>query len=191
VDDEQRPERLTVVCTGASAAIDLTSHLTAWRQVLPVPVTVVLTSAALTFVNPVAIRLLADEVVEPGTPSVVNPIGLANRARLLVVCPASANFVVSAALGLAYSPALTTVLAMAGPTVFFPHMNPVMWRAETTRSAVRSLRERGRVVVSPERSKVLTLWDRRFVESHALPPPQRTAEIVTQMWRQTEAEVPS
>ncbi|WP_412543848.1 flavoprotein [Longispora sp. K20-0274] len=175
-------DRLAVVCTGASAALELPAHLTAWRRRLPVPTTVLLTSAALTFVQPTAIRLLADEVVEPNATG-FNPVAFAHTARLLVVAPATANFVVSAALGLANSPALTAVLATPAPVVLFPHMHPTMWRARTTQAAVRGLRERGVVVVSPEPTTVLTLWNGEFGDSHAMPGPSGTAKIVEAQWR--------
>jgi phosphopantothenoylcysteine synthetase/decarboxylase len=179
--------RLTVLCTGSAGALDLVNHLAAWRRTLDPPMTVVLTHAALTFVNPTAVGLLADEVVAP-TDTGVNPLAVAKRSRLLVVCPASANFLVSAALGLASSPALTVALATEGPVVLFPHMNEVMWRAPTTQAAVRTLRERGRVVVGPQPASVLTLWNREVVDSHAMPPPQRTAEIVADQWRRAAGD---
>jgi phosphopantothenoylcysteine synthetase/decarboxylase len=180
-------DRLTVVCTGSSGALDFVGHLAGWRAMLTAPITVVLTSAALTFVNPTAVGLIADEVILPGAAG-VNPIGIAKHSRLLVVCPATANFLVSAALGLASSPALTVALAMAGPMVLFPQMNDVMWQAETTRSAVRTLRGRGCVVVSPQPATVLTLWNREFGDGHAMPPPKRTADIVGDLWRRATDE---
>ncbi|MGA8114435.1 MAG: flavoprotein [Actinocatenispora sp.] len=176
------PDRLAVVCTGASAALDLPAHLTAWRRALPVPTTVLLTSAALTFVQPRALRLIADEVIEPGDPG-FNPVEFANRARLFVVAPTTANFLVSASLGLASTPALTAALATPAGKVLFPHMNPTMWQAPTTQAAVRALRERDVVVVSPVPSTVLTLWSGEFSDSLAMPAPQKTAQVITAQWQ--------
>jgi len=179
-------DRLAVVVTGASAALDLPSHLTAWRRTLDAEVAVLLSSAALTFVNPGALALVADEVIEPGAPR-FNPVEFANRARLFVVCPATANFVVSASLGLASSPGLTAALATPAPRLMFPHMNPTMWRRRTTRTAVQTLREDGWAVVNPSPAPVLTLWNRSFDEGLAMPDVRRTAEIVEASWRELRA----
>jgi phosphopantothenoylcysteine synthetase/decarboxylase len=149
--------------------------------VVDAPIRVLLTRSATNFVTPRVIGWIADEVVTPA--SAVNPVGLANRARLLVVCPATANFVVSAGLGLAATPALTAVLANPRPTLFFPHTNAVMWAAPTTQDAVRKLRERGEVVVTPRPAEVFSMWDRRFIEAQSMPAPDRTAEIVATQWR--------
>ncbi|MFC0627039.1 flavoprotein [Kribbella deserti] len=175
-------DRLAVVCTGASAALDLPSHLAHWRQEVGGPMSVMLTHSALTFVQPSAVGLIADEVFEPGGP-VVNPVAFANQARLFVVAPCTANFLVSAALGLASSPALTAMLATPAPRILFPHMNPRMWQAPTTQQAVRSLREQDVIVVSPEDTTVLTLWSGEFEPSKAMPAPARTASVIALHWR--------
>lgn len=175
-------DRLAVVCTGASAALDLPSHLAHWRREVSGSMSVLLTHSALTFVQPSAVGLIADEVITPGGP-VVNPVAFANRARLFVVAPASANFIVSAALGLASSPALTAMLATPAPRIVFPHMNPRMWAAPTTQQAVRTLREQDVVVVSPEDSTVLTLWSGEFETGKAMPSPARTAMVISTQWR--------
>lgn len=180
------PDRLAVIVTGASVAMDITSHLASWQRAIDGPVHVLLTHAALNFVSPRALRYLVDEVTDPATPQ-FNPVRFANRARLLAVCPATANFVVSASLGLASSPALTAALATEAPKLIFPHMNPVMWKARTTQTAIRNLREDGCIVVSPEPAKVFTLWNRSLTDGEALPPPSRTTEIVASLWRAKRA----
>jgi phosphopantothenoylcysteine synthetase/decarboxylase len=175
--------RLAVLVTGASAALDLTAHLTAWRRELNAQLSVMLSTAALSFLNPDAVSLIADEVVTAGQPR-LNPVEFANRADLFVVCPATANFVTSSALGLASSPGLTAALATPAPRLMFPHMNPTMWQRRTTRSAVQTLREDGWIVVSPDPMPVLTLWNREFHDSLSMPNPSRTAEILGNQWQE-------
>ncbi|WP_434741415.1 flavoprotein [Micromonospora sp. SH-82] len=172
---------LGVICTGASGALGLPTHLAQWRRVVDAPVRLLLTRSALGFVNPDALRWLADEVIEPGDRR-FNPVGFGKTARLLVICPATTNFVVSAALGLAATPALTALLAHGESTLFFPHTDPVMWSAETTRDAVDRLRDLGHTVVSPEREEAYRMFDRTFAESRPMPQPARTAEIVGKRW---------
>jgi len=172
---------LGVICTGASGALSLPAHLGEWRRVVDAPIRVLLTHSALRFVNPGALRWLADEVVEPADPA-LNPVGFAATSRLVVVCPATVNFLVGASLGLASSPALTAVLAHPAPVLFFPHTNPVMWDAPTTVEAVRRLRDRGHTVVTPGREESFRMWDRRFAESRPMPQPSRTADVVAKRW---------
>ncbi|WP_431930294.1 flavoprotein [Micromonospora sp. RP3T] len=172
---------LGVVCTGASGALALPQHLAEWRRVVDAPIHLLLTWSALKFVNPGALAWIADEVTGPDTVG-FNPVRFANTSRLLVVCPATANFLVCASLGLATTPALTALLAHPAPALLFPHTNPVMWEAETTQDAVERLRDRGHTVVTPGREEAWSMWDRRFAPSRPMPGPTRTAEVVGKRW---------
>ena len=49
----------------------------------------------------------------------LNPTEFALRSRAVIVLPATANMLASAALGLAGMPAQTAVLAAPGPVLFF------------------------------------------------------------------------
>ena len=74
---------------------------------------------------------------------------LAERAEVLVVCPASANVLARLALGLADDLLTTTALASTAPLVLAPAMNDRMWSHAATRANLATLERRGAVLVGP------------------------------------------
>jgi len=77
-------------------------------------------------------------------------IELAERAELLCVAPATANFLAKAAWGLADDLLSTTLLAFAGPVVMAPAMNSRMWEKPSVQRNVAQLRQDGVRLVDPE-----------------------------------------
>jgi phosphopantothenoylcysteine decarboxylase/phosphopantothenate--cysteine ligase len=76
-------------------------------------------------------------------------IGLARRAEIFVVAPASANFLAKAAHGIADDLLSTLVLTMTGPLLFAPAMNCEMWSKAAVQRNVTQLREDGVQFVEP------------------------------------------
>lgn len=137
----------------AHKALDLVSLLV--NEGLDVHV--VLSRAALNFVqplpfqtlsrNPVVVDLFSDQ---PGWQP--THIDLADRARLLIVAPATAHAIAKLALGLA-DDALSSIALALDPEaqiVIAPAMNSKMWLHPATQQHVRILKERGVHFVSPE-----------------------------------------
>ncbi|OPZ27819.1 MAG: Coenzyme A biosynthesis bifunctional protein CoaBC [Lentisphaerae bacterium ADurb.BinA184] len=81
-------------------------------------------------------------------------VSLAERIALLVVAPATANFLGKYAHGVADDALTTLALSHSGPVLVAPAMNPRMWRHPAVRENVRILRERGVAFVGPERGRV-------------------------------------
>jgi phosphopantothenoylcysteine synthetase/decarboxylase len=80
-------------------------------------------------------------------------IRLADEADLLLVAPATANFIARAALGLA-DDALTCISLALRPGARYlvaPAMNGHMWEHPATQGHVQTLRERGVEIVGPAR----------------------------------------
>lgn len=77
-------------------------------------------------------------------------IALSQRARLLVIAPATANVLAKLATGIADDALTTFALAHEGPVIVAPAMNPQMWRHPSVRENCRILAERGVVFVDPE-----------------------------------------
>jgi len=117
-------------------------------------VKVVMTEAATRFVGPTTFRALTGEPVSVGLWDVadarVHHITLAEEADVFVIAPATANTVAKLAEGRADDLLSTSVLATEAPVIVAPAMNVHMWRAATTVAAVRTLRERGVIIVEPE-----------------------------------------
>jgi phosphopantothenoylcysteine decarboxylase len=116
--------------------------------------TVVLTRAAERFIGATTFEALTGrpvhrELFEPREHFIGEHIGLARRAGLLVVAPASADFLAKAACGLADDLLSTLVLAFSGPILLAPAMNADMWAKPAVQRNVARLRDDGFHVVDP------------------------------------------
>lgn len=117
-------------------------------------VRVVMTEAASRFVSPVTMQALSGQRVwtdlwDPGIADHMAHIELSRDRELLVVAPASADFMAKAALGLADDLLSTMTLARRCPLVLVPAMNVEMWEHAATQRSVRTLHEDGVFFVGP------------------------------------------
>jgi len=87
-------------------------------------------------------------------------VDLADSASLLVVAPATANFIAKYAHGIADDALSTVALAFEGRILIAPAMNPKMWRNSALQNNVASLRNRGVAIVGPVEGKVACGQDR-------------------------------
>jgi phosphopantothenoylcysteine decarboxylase / phosphopantothenate---cysteine ligase len=108
-----------------------------------------LTRSAGAFVTPLTLEVLSGHPVyqeeyltATGTGEEAH-ITAAAWAEVLCVAPATAHVIARLALGLADDFLTTTALAFTGPAVVAPAMHSAMWRQETTRQHVETLRRRG------------------------------------------------
>lgn len=114
----------------------------------------ILTEAAKKFVTPLTVRALSGEPVyhdffSPDTEYAVLHTSLAEQADLILVAPASANFIARLAAGLADDLASCTVLASQAPVVIVPAMNDQMYRNPITQSNIQKLMDLGYQFVLP------------------------------------------
>ena len=116
-------------------------------------VRVVMTRAATSFVTPLTFREITGQPVAEtmwGEPQHhVAHIALAAFAELVLVAPATANFVAKAAAGMADDMLTTFVLATRAPLIIAPAMNTGMWENPVTQENVRRLTERGATIIPP------------------------------------------
>jgi phosphopantothenoylcysteine decarboxylase/phosphopantothenate--cysteine ligase len=118
-------------------------------------VTAVLTAAAEKFVGRATFEALTGRPVlarvfdEPGHPLGAH-IDLAEKAQLLVVAPATANFMAKAAQGLADDLLSTLYLSFTRPVLIAPAMNCDMWEKPAVQRNVQQLRADGVAFVDPE-----------------------------------------
>jgi phosphopantothenoylcysteine decarboxylase/phosphopantothenate--cysteine ligase len=80
----------------------------------------------------------------------VRHVALGQAADLVIVAPATANFLAKAAAGLADDLLGTSLLATTAPVVVAPAMHTEMWRHPATTRNVEVLRARGVHIVGPE-----------------------------------------
>ncbi|MDX1947565.1 MAG: flavoprotein [Pirellulaceae bacterium] len=118
-------------------------------------VTVVTTAAAEQFVGAATFAALTGRpVARKVFDEVLFPLGahitLAERAQLLLVAPASADFLSKAAHGTADDLLTTLYLAFAGPVLVAPAMNTAMWEKPAVQRNVAQLRADGVGFIDPE-----------------------------------------
>jgi phosphopantothenoylcysteine decarboxylase/phosphopantothenate--cysteine ligase len=115
-------------------------------------VTVIPTASALKFVGAPTWEALSGRPVSTDVfdnVDTVQHVRLGQQADLVVVAPATANLLAKAAHGLADDLLSTTLLTTRGFVVFAPAMHTEMWENAATQANVRTLRERGHVVLDP------------------------------------------
>ncbi len=117
-------------------------------------VQVVMTSSARRFVTPLTFQALSgkpvrEELWDVAAEAAMGHIELARWAELVLVAPASANFLSRLAAGRADDLLATLCLATEAPIALAPAMNRVMWTNPATQANVAILRERGVRLLGP------------------------------------------
>lgn len=84
----------------------------------------------------------------------VRHVAVGARADLVVIAPATADFLARMAAGLADDLLSATVLMATCPVVVAPAMHTQMWQHPATRRNIEILRDRGVVVVGPENGRL-------------------------------------
>jgi phosphopantothenoylcysteine decarboxylase/phosphopantothenate--cysteine ligase len=109
-------------------------------------VSVVLTRAAQRFIGKTTFEALTGRPVHtsafaPSEHYLGEHIGLARRCEILVVAPATANFLARVANGFADDLLATLILAVTRPVLLAPAMNSEMWSKAAVQRNIARLRE--------------------------------------------------
>jgi phosphopantothenoylcysteine decarboxylase/phosphopantothenate--cysteine ligase len=117
-------------------------------------VRVVMTEAATRFVTPTTLQALSGQKVwtdlwDASVPDHMAHIELSRDRDLVVVAPATADFIAKTALGLADDLLSSLVLARECPLIVAPAMNRQMWERSATQRNVHALRDDGVILVGP------------------------------------------
>ena len=117
-------------------------------------VRVVMTRAATGFVGPLTFQALSGhpvrvEVLDADEESAMGHIRLARWADLVLVAPASADFMARLRAGMADDLLTTLCLATTAPVWLAPAMNQAMWAHPATRENTEALRQRGITLIGP------------------------------------------
>jgi phosphopantothenoylcysteine decarboxylase/phosphopantothenate--cysteine ligase len=146
--------RILLVITGSIASyrgVDLIRKLEQNGFI----VSVILTNGAKNFITPSAIKALCkanayDDNYEIVThQSAMLHINLARQHDIILIAPATANFIAKAAAGFADGLALETLLAFDKQVIIAPAMNPIMWKNSATEENLTKLKNRGLSVINP------------------------------------------
>ncbi len=144
--------RILLGVTGSIAAYKAVSLLRALTGD-GADVSVVMTSSATRFVAPLTFETLSGQPVCHHLSADAEPmphLRATEEADLVLVAPATANCLTKCALGLADDLLSTLLLAARCPIVMAPAMDGDMWDHPALVSHVRTMRDRGVVVLEPE-----------------------------------------
>ncbi|MEN9464237.1 MAG: Phosphopantothenate-cysteine ligase [Pseudomonadota bacterium] len=108
-------------------------------------VQVVMTAGACEFVTPLTLQALSGnpvhtQLLDPEAEAGMGHIELARWADVIVVAPATADFIARLNAGMGNDLLTTLCLASAAPLALAPAMNQQMWRADITQANLRNLR---------------------------------------------------
>ena len=116
---------------------------------------VVMTPSASEFISPLTLqaitgRMVRDKLFDPAHEAAMGHIELARWADLILVAPATADFLAQTAAGMARDLLSTLCLASEAPLFVAPAMNQAMWRHAATRANAELLRQRGVTLLGPD-----------------------------------------
>lgn len=145
-------EILLGVCGGVAAykSADLVSRLVQQGH----SVSVVMTEAAGRFIGPATFEALTNRPVYQGLFSpqehfLGEHIGLARRADLFLIAPATANMIGKLANGIADDLLSTLAMTITCPVLAAPAMNVEMWEKPAVQRNIRQLKEDGVSIIEP------------------------------------------
>lgn len=147
------PRRIVLGVTGGIAAYKSADLVRRLRE-QGAEVQVVMTASATRFVTPLTFQALSGrpvrtELWDDAAEAAMGHIELARWAELVLVAPASADFLARLAGGRADDLLATTCLATAAPVWVAPAMNRQMWANAATRANVETLAARKVRILGP------------------------------------------
>lgn len=151
-------KKIVLGVTGSIAAYKAAALASAMHQA-GARVDVVMTESATKLVAPLTFQSLTQRPVHTDMfrlldHSEIAHVSLGVGADILLIAPATANFIAKMAVGLADDLLSTTVLSARCPIVLAPAMDVEMYENPITQENVGKLRERGVVVVEPEHGRL-------------------------------------
>jgi len=125
---------------------------------------VIMTKAAQRFVTPLTFQTLSGNPVHTRMFNLIDQreighISLSERADIMVVAPATANFVGKVASGIADDLLTTTVMATKAPILIAPAMNTAMYHNPIYRENEEKLRRMGCHFVDPSTGMLACGWE--------------------------------
>lgn len=130
--------------------VELASHLVQSGA----NVHVIMTKGATQFVSPLTFRSITHnsvvtDIYDMDSEYAVEHVALANKADLLVIAPATANFIAKLALGISNDSLSITALATKSPIIVAPAMDANMFDNQAFQNNLSTILKRGIRVVGP------------------------------------------
>lgn len=148
------PKTVGIGVTGGIAAYKI-AELVSKLKKDDVDVIVIMTEAATQFITPLTLKTLSGREVlvdlwDDSGEWKVQHIGAAEQLDLLVIAPATANFIAKVAHGLADDLLSTIVLANTAPLLVVPAMNHNMYKNQAVQDNLKKIKEYGYMVMEPD-----------------------------------------
>lgn len=138
----------------------------------------IMTESAAEFINPITFHSITHLPVESKlfstTTSEVKHIGLADKADLFLIAPATANFIAKAAAGIADDLLTTVILATEAPIMLAPSMNVHMFENPIVQRNMQTLEEFGYEIITPDAGYLAC----GYTGKGRLPEPERLVEEI-------------
>ena len=146
-------KRIVVGITGGIAAYKTIELIRLLRKANAL-VRVVLTPAAAEFVTPLTLQAIsgnavAQSLLDPQAELAMGHIELAKWADVVLIAPASADFIARLTVGMANDLLSTICLATSAPIFLAPAMNQQMYRQAITQQNLTALLSRGIQLIGP------------------------------------------
>ncbi|MDD2371959.1 MAG: bifunctional phosphopantothenoylcysteine decarboxylase/phosphopantothenate--cysteine ligase CoaBC [Syntrophomonadaceae bacterium] len=148
------PKTVGIGVTGGIAAYKI-AELVSKLKKEDIDVIVIMTEAATEFITPLTFRTLSGREVlvdlwDDSREWKVQHIGAAEQLDLLVIAPATANFIAKVAHGLADDLLSTIVLANTAPLLVVPAMNHNMYKNQAVQDNLKKIKDYGYTVMDPD-----------------------------------------
>ncbi|MBT5602554.1 MAG: bifunctional phosphopantothenoylcysteine decarboxylase/phosphopantothenate--cysteine ligase CoaBC [Gammaproteobacteria bacterium] len=149
-----RNRRILLGVTGGIAAYKA-AELTRRLQDQGAEIRIIMTRSATEFITPLTLQALSRnpvhlDLLNPDTESAMGHIDLARWADLILIAPASANFMARLASGHGDDLLTTVCLAAECPVAVAPAMNQAMWAKPAVQSNQKLLVSRGVHLLGPD-----------------------------------------
>jgi phosphopantothenoylcysteine decarboxylase/phosphopantothenate--cysteine ligase len=168
---EGSEKRKVVLGITGSIAAYKAAELTRYLTTRGYEVRVVMSDSAEKFITPLTFESLTGQPVtrsfwDETQPGAIGHIALADWADVLVIAPASADFLAKLTYGFAESPLLAVALATKAPILCAPAMNVNMFDHPQTQANIQALKNRGVSFVEPDCGPLACGWEGRGRLAH-------------------------
>lgn len=148
-----KDKQILLGITGSIAAYKSAEIVRRLREV-GCRVRVMMTENAKRFITPLTMQAVSgfpihDDLFDPQAEAAMGHIELARWADLILIAPASADFIAKLTHGFADQLILSVCLATSAPIVIAPAMNRGMWQQAITQTNIEQLTKRGIEVLGP------------------------------------------
>src|SRR3954452_8723493 len=151
--------------TGRRVVLGVTGGIAAYKAVevcrrmvdAGAHVSPIMTAGASRFIGETTLSALASEPVQTSLWNEESPIPhtrLGQGADVIVVCPATARLLGAYAAGISDDLLTATLLATRAPVIVCPAMHTEMWEHAAVQDNLRTLAERGVVIVPPAEGRL-------------------------------------